>query len=460
MALILVLLLLLNSYPLTISRNLVFTSKQISMQNQASVVTNSLSSLEILTEGSVQQVMNLSENMHITRIIVTDTFGKILYDTSVTDSGVGKYALLSEIRRSLEGKDVFYSSYEDGAFISRAAMPIVRKGLIGGAVYLYEYDTEQAAIISGIQANLFRVSLVICAFSIFSAFLFSRFLTSRMKILLGAIKKVRSGEYGYRMDIKGNDEMAQLGREFNSLTDRLQVTDRIRRRFVSDASHELKTPLASIRLLSDSIVQNLNMDTDILKEFVYDIGEEAERLARTTEKLLSLTRLDSVLQSEVSPKTTLVDASAVAFRVLHMLEPLARIEDISLTSSLSDNCIVRITSDDLYAIIFNLVENAIKYNVPGGNVHLMIYQHNDLVRIVVDDTGVGIPESDIGNIFDRFYRVDKARSREAGGSGLGLSIVKETVLAYGGTIEVLARERGTRFRVCFPVQNAEQEDEV
>lgn len=420
------------------------------MLNQMSLVTSSLSTLDLLTEDSISQAMDLSGSISFTRILVSDYEGKILYDSSVTDSGIGRYALFAEIQRALNGNDVFYSTYDGTSFISRSAGPIMRNGSVVGAVYLYEYDTEQASIISGIQKNLLRISALICVVSIVIALLFSRLLTDKLTVILKAIQKVRSGEYGYNMAIHGKDEITQIGREFNDLSKRLQVTEEMRRRFVSDASHELKTPLASIKLLSDSIVQSNDMDAETIKEFVTDIGDEADRLTRTTEKLLALTRLDS---KAVTSAATVIDVSTVANRVLHMLSVIAESKNITLRSSITDGCFVFISFDELYAIIFNLVENAIKYNTPNGEVHLMVYQYNDLVRIVVDDTGIGIPVEDINNIFDRFYRVDKARSREAGGSGLGLSIVKDTVTKNGGTIEVIRRERGTRFRVCFPQAN-------
>ena len=145
----------------------------------------------------------------------------------------------------------------------------------------------------------------------------SKALTRRVSELLSAIRIVRAGEYSHRATMSGSDELAQLATEFNSLTGRLQATEEIRRRFVSDASHELKTPLSSIRLLSDSILQTEAMDRSTVREFVTDIGEEAERLTRITEKLMRLTRLDDKVESEVSP----VDMQAVLEKVIHMLTP-------------------------------------------------------------------------------------------------------------------------------------------
>ncbi|MEG1579237.1 MAG: HAMP domain-containing sensor histidine kinase, partial [Oscillospiraceae bacterium] len=148
------------------------------------------------------------------------------------------------------------------------------------------------------------------------------------------------------------------------LTGRLQTTEEVRRRFVSDASHELKTPLASIRLLTDSILQNEKMDDATAREFVGDIGDEADRLNRITEKLLTLTRMDDTAVQPAVP----VDVGEVLTKVEHMLKPLAAAVNVSLECHLEENCLIAATEDDLYQIAFNLVENAVKYNLPGGSV--------------------------------------------------------------------------------------------
>ena len=223
--------------------------------------------------------------------------------------------------------------------------------------------------------------------------------------------------------------------------------------FVADASHELKTPLASIRLLSDSIVQNENMDAETVREFVTDIGNEAERLQRTTEKLLDLSRLDDDIQVVPEP----VDVKQVAVDAMVLLRPLAKEHDVRLRCELEDGCVVMATVDDMFHIIFNLVENAIKYNVPNGSVTLTLKGTDDSVQFTVADTGIGIPEEETYNIFSRFYRVDKARSREAGGSGLGLSIVHDAVKAHGGSIAVgQNKPQGSRFIVTFPRPTSEE----
>ena len=294
-AVIAAVLLLLNTYPLLVSEDLVFRSKETNMTGSVSVVVYSLAGLNRLNQENVAAAMAVVEETGLSRVLVTDSAGLVLYDTRETGSAVGKYTFYSEIVQALEGYDAFSCSYRDGAFRSRTASPVLYQNRIIGAVYAYEYDTEQAALLEGLQSNLLKLSAGIAAAVVLLSILLSRMLTRKISTLLTAIRKVRAGAYEHRTYISGRDEIAQIGEEFNSLTDRLQTTETLRRRFVSDASHELKTPLAAIRLLTDSILQTDQMDMETVRDFVTDIGSEAERLSCITEDLLRLTRLDSDL---------------------------------------------------------------------------------------------------------------------------------------------------------------------
>lgn len=452
--LIAALLIMLNIYPTIVSRDLVFSSKHASMQNQASVMSSALATPDELIGETVDEVVSLLDLRNLTRVIVTDNNAQILYDTSKYDPSEGRYALFSEISRALEGKVVCYSIYDGDAFRTCEAMPVVRGKDIIGAVYLYEYDSEQAKLITEIQKNLLNITLVLAIAAIVLMLIFSHALTIRITDLAKATRVVSEGNYDHKIEIKGNDELTELGREFNDLTKRLKETEELRRRFVSDASHELKTPLASIRLLSDSILGAANMDIDTMRDFVNDIGDEAERLQRTTEKLLSLTRIDSVCDLERER----LDMKFVAEKTLRLLAPLATNYKVAISPDLHSGCFIYGNEDLVYRIIFNLVENAIKYNIANGKVKIKLRHKNDYILLVIEDTGIGIPDEDLPHIFSRFYRVDKARSREAGGSGLGLSIVHDAVMLHNGSISVKNRKgQGTRFIVTFPAYTEQEE---
>ncbi len=444
---------LLNTYPLVVSQNMVFRSKQTTMQSSVSVMVSALSGLDVLTEKNVVQAMSVAEEAAVSRVLVTDAAGKVLYDDRETGSAVGDYALYTEIVQALEGNDAFHSVYRDGAFRSRAASPVVYRGQIIGAVYAYEYDTEQAVLLSGLQENLKRISLFTGLLVLIISMVLSKMISSRFRTLLSAIRIVREGNYSHRAAVGGRDEFAELAAEFNSLTDRLQVTETARRRFVADASHELKTPLASILLLSDSILQTGSMDGDTVREFVGDIRSESERLQRITEELLQLTKLDAGAPKQEQA----VAVEEVVGRAGHMLRILAAEKGIRLETTCESGCLVWAAEDDLYQIVYNLTENGIKYNRPGGFVCIRLTASETQVVLTVEDDGIGIPAGDLPKVFDRFYRVDKARSRAAGGTGLGLAIVRDTAVRYGGTVAAARREGGgTVFTVVFPAWKEEE----
>lgn len=442
-----------NIYPVVNMRTMLYESKKSEMQNQESVIASSLAPLGNLTAGDVEKVMALIGDMDLTRIIITDTSATVLYDSSDNDGNQGKSALLPEILSALGGKSSFSYEFTSAATKSRASQPIMYRGKNLGAVYIYEYSTEEAELIMALRVNLWKISIGVFLASILLAFLISGFLNGRLRTIVRAIKGVAGGNYGSRIAVRGNDELDELSREFNALADRLQKTEELRQRFVSDASHELKTPLAGIRLLSDSIVQNDNIPPELLREFVVDIGQEAERLTRITEKLLELTRLD-VKRHE---SRNAVDVGQIVNESMKMLRTLAENKNVTVACELEEQCVIWANSDDIHQVVFNLVENAIKYNVADGNVKVLLYLKEGMVHLIIDDTGIGIPEEDLPHIFDRFYRVDKARNSDVGGSGLGLSIVKDTVEKHGGSVEAFRRESGgTRFMVVFPHHEEER----
>ena len=438
-----------NSYPLLVSQNLVFRSKQAAMTGSVKVIESALSGLEELTQDNVSQAMNGVDETGVSRILITDTAGRVLYDSRETGSAVGLYAFYTEIVQALDGNDAFFSSYDGQAFLSRVASPVVYHNETVGAIYAYEYDTEQAELFRSLRSNLLRISLLVAVLVVLLGRRLSRMLTGRISDLLQAIQQVREGAYSHRAAEEGTDEIAQIAAEFNSLTDRLQTTENARRRFVSDASHELKTPLAGIRLLTDSILQTENMDAETVREFVSDIGQEAERLSRISEDLLRLTRLDSGAIAEADS----VAVAPVLQRVERMLHMVAGEKGIVLRCEADAAAVVMATEDDIHQILYNLMENGIKYSRQGGFVHTTVSVDDRAVVVQVEDDGVGIPDEDMGHIFERFYRVDKMRSRAVGGTGLGLSIVHDTVQRREGTIEVAHREegQGTVFTVRLPL---------
>ena len=446
-------LLFLNIYCFEISKKLFYQSKETSMIEKCQLAATEIAALEVLNAATIEDTVTQLSSLRVTRLVVTDASAAVIYDSLGTTQA--QYALLPEILCSMDGRgyDVFSWRYYDGVMYSRAATPLIAYDSIVGCVYMMEYDNAQGILIQSLQSTVFRLTLILEVILILFSILFATRFSQRLRQIMASMRIIQQGDYSHKVSMSGNDELSFLGQEFNDLTDRLNTSESKRRRFVSDASHELKTPLASIKLLTDSILQN-DMDMETVREFVGDIGDEAERLNRMTAKLLSLTKVDDVLTEDCE----IIYMGPTIERVVRRLSALAAQNEIDLQLKLGAECPVLILEDDLYQITFNLVENGIKYNIPGGILTVSLERDADNAILRVSDTGMGIPPDALEHIFERFYRVDKARSRATGGSGLGLAIVRTIVHRYRGEISVdSVLDQGTTFTVIFPIFDTEEE---
>lgn len=442
-----VVLVLLNLYPTLTSQRATFQSKQGQLTETVSMYSSNLGGLTQLTQNNVGQVVEQLNQSGDAYVLVLDPSAEALYTSPGMEKAFEQADFAEQIDDALSGKDVFLCKYESGAFYSYAFQPIMRRSEVVGAVCVCEWDVEKGAQFSSLVNTLQTISWIIILAAAVGSVLSSHALTKRVEKLLEAVQLMSEGKYTTRLMVKGNDELSTLTREFNELMMRLDDADQSQKRFVADASHELKTPLASIRLLADSLLQNENIDPETEREFLMDIDTEVDRLSRITEELLILTRLEG--NQEVRAET--LDVWDTVAEVFRTLEPQAQKAGVRLESNQDRMVVVQCNGDDLFLILKNLVENGIKYNVSGGFVRVTLGNEQGRAVLLVEDSGIGIPEELQPKIFDRFYRIDKARSREGGGTGLGLSIVWNAVSRWNGTIRVGSRkEGGTWFRVEFP----------
>jgi len=234
---------------------------------------------------------------------------------------------------------------------------------------------------------------------------------------------------------------------FSDITE-LKRYERSRREFVANVSHELKTPIAVLKSLLETLYEE--EDREEKRVFLEKALKRVEDMRRLVEDLLILTKLES---GEERIKREDVDLRLLVEEVFDLLEPQAKERNISLINSVDKGLKVKGDWDKLFLLLKNLVDNAIKYNKEGGKVEVKAKRENQYVQLQVQDTGIGIPKEHIPFIFERFYRVDPSRSRNLGGTGLGLSIVKHIALSHGGKIEVESREGlGSTFTVYLPLE--------
>ena len=225
--------------------------------------------------------------------------------------------------------------------------------------------------------------------------------------------------------------------------------ENMRKDFVANVSHELKTPLTSISGFAETLKLNENIDKETRNRFLGIIDGEANRLKRLIEDILTL----SFIENDKKEEKESINLYSVYRRVEDMLMISAKTKSIELVCDADESINIRANADYVKQIILNLVDNAIKYTPENGDVNVKIFKEKDYAVIKVSDTGMGIPKEDQARIFERFYRVDKARSREIGGTGLGLAITKHIVINLGGTISVESvLEKGSTFTVKIPIK--------
>lgn len=298
------------------------------------------------------------------------------------------------------------------------------------------------------QTMLIYFFLVVFAVAVL-IFWFSGLITHPLNALNDVMQQTVRQGFSVRATPKGNDEVAQLGRTFNDMSEKLQNLDQMRNDFISNASHELKTPLAAMKILVESMLSMDPIDQEHARDFLHDINGEIDRLNSIVQDLLTLVRFDG---KSMPLKKEPLALNELVYDTTTRLVPIARTGQITLEQQVDEICFVEVDPMRFSQVIYNLTDNAIKYTLHGGKVVVTVGHEGQRVFFRVQDTGLGIPKASLAHIFDRFYRVDKARSRATGGTGLGLAIVQNIVKIHDGDIEVESQEGvGSTFTVWLPM---------
>lgn len=380
------------------------------------------------------------------RIVVSDSDGIVICDTASLVNGC---SLDSPFDISKTASALFRSE-KISLFCPEGNYTVLcAKALDNGYIYSL---ADADGIIMSLKQLCLRLLLALCGIlllAVLLGLLFTRSFTRPVKELDKAIKRLSDGDFTVRAKEIGNTELTRLASAFNDMAGRMEMLDRSRNRFVSNASHELKTPLATIKIMVQSLLYQDVYDPAMSKDFLGEVDKEIDRLNAVVVDLLALVGMDS---GEAPVKKEEMSLSGLLEEDVRRLSPLARERGIQLDISVRDELFVNGDKIKLDQVFYNLIDNALKYTPRGKNVNVDVYRSGRLAVVKVKDEGIGIPEADIPHIFDRFYRVDKARSRDTGGTGLGLSIVKQTILAHSGTITVSSElDRGSVFTVELPL---------
>ena len=294
---------------------------------------------------------------------------------------------------------------------------------------------------------LYFLAAAIAAMTI--ALVVSRVITKPIMTLTKGIQRMGRGDLSVRVPVQGSGELRRLAETFNVMSGKLEMLDKSRNQFVSNASHELKTPLSTMKILLENIIYQPEMDSELRTEFLTDVNREIDRLNLIISDLLTLVSMDS---KTMRLKRETFRFADVVTDVVHRLTVVADKRRQEVKLQVSDSCEMYADMAKLTQVVYNIMDNAIKFTPEGGLIRVRLVRSGRDAILRISDNGPGIPKEDQPHIFDRFYRVDKARSRDTGGTGLGLSIVNQLVLMHGGSVSVQSDEgHGSTFTVELPI---------
>lgn len=380
------------------------------------------------------------------RILIINSDYIIVKDNYIFDEG--KTIITEDVINAFKGKSHSHINYKSSSAV--ITTPIIDDtGKISGVikVSLSGYATIQTIN----YMKRISIAVMIALLLVFSGILVFVIykLTSPAKDMKEAILSLSDGDKNARIKKQTIKEYKDIGDAVNVLLDRLESIDGSRDEFVSNVSHELKTPMTSMKVLANSLLATENAPIEMYKEFMQDISEEIDRENEIIGDLLNLVRTDgerAVLNIET------VDVNELMEVVLKRLKPIALKNNIEIIFESMRPVTASIDRVKFIIVLTNIIENAIKYNHPEGWVKITLNADHKFFYVDVSDSGIGIPEECKDHVFERFYRVDKARSRETGGTGLGLAITKNIVLLHKGTIKFYSKENeGTTFNIRIPL---------
>ncbi|MCM1258178.1 MAG: cell wall metabolism sensor histidine kinase WalK [Roseburia sp.] len=425
------------------------SNRSIDILSQSRILGNQIifnNYLEDTSSEIINSQLELLSNIYDGRIMVINSNFRIVKDTYGVDEG--KTIVSEEVIRSFRGEEISKHDSDNGYI--EMTIPLTdteSKEILG--VFLVSVSTD--SIVLNLE-YLKDGALIIEISSLLVILVLSVMLAMRLvKPLSDMSRQISEIQNGYATELKETTyvETEEISDRFNQLFDRMKIIDESREEFVSNVSHELKTPLTSMKVLADSLNGQENVPLELYREFMGDIGNEIDRETKIINDLLSLVKMD---RSAADLNISSVNINEQLELILKRLRPIAERQNIELVLESFRPVSAEVDEVKLTLAITNLVENAIKYNHPDGWVHVSLNADHQYFYIKVEDGGIGIPEECLEHIYERFYRVDKSHSREIGGTGLGLAITRNAILMHRGAIKVFSTEgEGTIFNVRIPL---------
>ena len=425
-------------------------TRTVDITSQAKLLATQIVANNYLENTSSQNITTQLEQLSTIydgRVMLIDQAFHIVKDTYALDEQ--KTILSEEVMQAYQGETV--QKYDSDNRYIEMTLPIndeSGKNVIG--VMLVSVSTD--SIVATLQILkqyalmlqfLAGVAVVIVAFAVSVA------LVKPFKRLTKSITDVQDGYEADFISVHSYSETDTISNACDEMLRRLQTLDESRQEFVSNVSHELKTPLTSMKVLADSLIGQEDTPVELYREFMSDIGAEIDRENKIINDLLSLVKMDKAA-GNINIES--VNINELLERIMKRLKPIAQRQNVELVMESFRPVVAEVDEMKLTLVLSNLIENGIKYNNAEGWVHVTLNADHQNFFVTVEDNGIGIPKEAQTRIFERFYRVDKSHSREIGGTGLGLAIARNAIIMHRGAIKVHSLEgEGTTFTVRIPL---------
>ena len=440
---------------LTSYENRAVFSKTSEILSQAKILANQIISSDYLNNEEVTAIINAQMDQLSTiydgRVLIVDENFRIVRDTYDLDAG--KTIISEEVIRSFRGDEII--KYDSDNRYIELTVPLI--GVTADAelkrtmgVMLVSVSTDSINLNLEYLARNTMVMELICVFFIaIVGFIAASRLIMPLHKISRSIAEIQTGYGEDALAVNDYTETARICEKFNGMLGRMKLLDESRQEFVSNVSHELKTPLTSMKVLADSINSMEDAPVELYQEFMMDIGNEVDRETKIINDLLSLVKMD---KSATDLNISNVNINELLEQILKRLAPIADRQKVELVLESFRPVSADVDEVKITLAFTNLIENGIKYNREDGWVHVSLNADHQYFYLKVEDSGMGIPEESLEHIYERFYRVDKSHSREIGGTGLGLAITRSAVLMHRGAIKVFSTEgEGTIFNVRIPL---------
>lgn len=430
-------------------------SKQITeIQVRGNVIANRIVSTGYFTSEDTSEVdeeLARVSDSYGGRILIADSKLRVVRDTyGLEQDGI---VVLPDAVKCLRGTTTkVVRQHAKSVEIYLSVVSADRQSVYGVVVMNFSFQSV-LSLYDHMKTVMFSVILMLSVMVIVVSWILSGRLVRPLSRIVESVDHIGAGDFSEKMEVVDNLEVRNISESINSMLAAVQNLEDSRQEFVSNVSHELKTPITSIKVLAESLTTQEDVPVELYREFMVDINQELDRMNKIVNDLLSLVKLD---KSAVQMSIEEVNINEFIEGILKGITPIASQRNIEIIYESVRPVAAQIDSVKLGMAFRNIIENAVKYNFDNGWVKVSLNADHKFFYLRVSDSGVGIPEELQDHIFERFYRVDKARSRETGGNGLGLAITRNAVLLHRGSIKVHSVEnQGTTFAVRIPLNYQE-----